>query len=423
MTDILPSDTATAPATATAPGGRPPAPAAGEPPALPFHRPGPLEPAPEYARMRAGCPVAPVRLPSGDRAYLAASYEAARTVLSDPRFSRAATTRPGAPRVGPAPQTFPSLLNMDPPEHTRVRRIISREFTARRVEALRPLIQQHTDALLDRLDTRNPPVDLVPEFTLRLPVLVICDLLGVPSSDQDRFAAFSSGWLSTGAGSAEEMLAAQAGLRGYLVELVAAKRERPGDDLLSALVAVGDAEDGRLSEEELLFLGVSLLVNGHETTAKQIANGLLALLTHPRGKDWAAQGPEVLNRTVEELLRLYPPGDEGLLRIALEDVELDGTRIPAGSAVLPGIGSANRDGCPFPRPEQLDPERPANPHLTFGHGAHYCLGGSLARAELQIALGSLLRRFPGLRLTVPLAEIPRAAGLLVHGVSALPVTW
>ncbi len=393
------------------------------PPALPFHRPGALDPAPEYAELRGRCPVAHVRLPSGDQAYLATSFESARTVLSDPRFSRAATTRPGAPRVGPAPQTFPSLLNMDPPDHTRVRGIVAREFTARRVEGLRGLIQGHTDRLLHRLTLLEPPVDLVQEYTLRLPVLVICDLLGVPVGDRERFSSYSSGWLSTGAGSAEEMRAAQAGLRGYLAELVAAKRVLPDEGLLSALVAASDSDDGRLSEEELLFLGIGILVNGHETTAKQIANGVLAVLTQPDARAEALSGPDGLNRTVEELLRLYPPGDEGLLRIALEDVELDGTLVPAGSAVLPGIASGNRDARQFADPDRIDPGRDATAHLTFGHGPHFCLGGPLARVELRIALGSLLERFPTLRLAVPLSEIPRATGLLVHGVSALPVTW
>jgi cytochrome P450 len=222
-----------------------------------------------------------------------------------------------------------------------------------------------------------------------------------------------------------EILAAQAALRDYMTALVADKRRRPGDDLLSALIAVRDEDDGRLDEEELIFLGVALLVTGHETTANQISNTVYALVTRHANDDTRAllQHPESIERTVEELLRVYPPGDEAMLRITLDDVVLGGTLIPAGAAVLPSIGSANRDGAQFPDADKMETGRGANPHLTFGHGTHYCIGSGLARAELQIVLSSLLRRFPDLRLADPAQEISRPTGRLVHGVTSLALAW
>ena len=393
--------------------------------AYPFARPSVLDPSPEYAELRSRCPVAKVTMPSGDPAFLVAGYDGVRTALSDPRFSREATTRPDAPRISAAPQQFKSLLNMDPPEHTRVRRLVSREFTTRRVAALRPRIQEHTDALLDAMERAETPVDLVSALSFPLPISVICELLGIPFEDRKLFTGWSAAFLSTTALPAAEILAAQVALRDYMASLVAGKRDDSGDDLLSALVAVHDEDDGRLSEEELIFLGISLLVAGHETTANQISNSVFALLTRHEHQDLRAQlqHPETVEPAVEELLRMYPPGDEALLRITLENVPLGGTVIPAGSAVLPSLSSANRDGAQYPDPDKLDTDRGANPHLTFGHGAHYCLGSGLARAELQIALSSLLRRFPSLRLAAPATEISRPTGRLVHGVSTLHVTW
>ena len=388
----------------------------------PFERPSALSPCPHYAQLRKSEPVSPVRMPSGDQAYLVTTYDEVLEVLSDPRFSRAATLRPGAPRLGAAPQNFKSLLNMDDPEHSRVRKLVSREFTARRVTSLRPRIQAHTDALLDAMAAQNGSADLVQALAVPLPVQVICELLGVPLEDQDRFAEWSVAFLSTTSRSGQEILAAQVALRDYLSAMIAAKRDRPGDDLLSALVSIHDTDEEQLGEEELIFLGISLLVAGHETTVNQIANSALALLTQPeqRAAFRAASAPAA---AVEEMLRMYPPGDEALLRIALEDVELGGTLVRAGDAVLPSLGSANRDACRYAQADVLDVTRIGNPHLTFGHGSHYCLGSGLARAELQIALTSLFDRFPTLRLAVPEEEIPRPSGRLVHGVSSLPVAW
>ncbi|ROQ67129.1 cytochrome P450 [Streptomyces sp. 840.1] len=389
----------------------------------PFERAAGLQQCPMYGKLREEDPVAEVRMPSGDHAFLLTRYEDVRTALSDPRFSRAATLEPGAPRLAAAPQNFKSLLNMDPPEHTRVRKLVSREFTARRVAGLRPRIQQHTDALLDAMAEKDPPIDLVPALAFPLPVTVICELLGVPFDDQEKFAAWSSAFLATTSRTKEEMLAAQIGLRDYLGQLVAAKRDKPGEDLLSALVSIHDDDDDRLSEEELIFLGISLLVAGHETTVNQIANSVVSLLTHPEHFERLRNDPGSTGAAVEELLRLHPPGDEALLRITLEDVELNGVKIPAGSAVLPGLSSANRDPRQFERPDEVNFDRGVNPHFAFSHGPHYCIGSGLARAELEIAIGSLIRRFPTLRLAIPAEELRRPEGMLVHGISSLPVAW
>ncbi|SEK59030.1 cytochrome P450 [Streptacidiphilus jiangxiensis] len=398
-----------------------------EPIPYPFPRPDALTPCPHYARLRETQPVARVRMPSGDSAHLVTTYDEVRAVLADPRFSRAATLAEGAPRLAAAPQRFPSLPNLDGAEHARVRALVSREFTARRVAALRPRIQQLTDALLDEMAARGEAdgrtTDLVQALAFPLPVRVICELLGVPQADQERFTAWSGAFVATTGSTAEEMLGAIAALRDYFASLYAEKRRNPGEDLLSALVSVRDSDQERLSEQELLFLGVSLLVAGHETTVNQIGNSVLALLAEPGQADRFRADPDGVPAAVEELLRLHLPGDETLLRIAVEDVDLGGTLIRAGEAVLPSLGSGNRDGARFAQPERLELDRPLNAHLSFGHGIHYCLGSGLARAELQIALWTLFERFPTLRLAVPAEQVPRTSGRLITGVASLPVSW
>ncbi|MFF4717017.1 cytochrome P450 [Streptomyces eurythermus] len=392
--------------------------------AYPFERPTALEPAPEYRRLRESCPVSGIRMPSGDHGLLVTDYDAVRTVLSDARFSRAATARPGAPRIGTEPQNAKNLLTMDPPEHTRVRRLVSREFTARRVAALRPRVQARTDELLDAMERTGSPADLVPALAFPLPVTVICELLGVPLDEREQIAEWSGTVLSTVSLPVERIVAAHNGLAGYLGKLIAAKQRQPGDDLLSALVSIHEADAERLDEEELLHLAITLLIAGHETTTNQIGNSVLALLTHPEQFEAVRRDPAALPAAVEELLRFVPPGDEATLRIATEDVKLGDTLVPAGTAVLASLASANRDSAQYPDADTLDVARvPGTQHLTFGYGIHYCLGAGLARLELEIALGSLLRRFPTLRLDIPADQVPRSAGRLIHGVTSLPVAW
>lgn len=385
----------------------------------PPHRPSAVEVPPVYGELRAECPVAHVALPSGDKGFLVSRYEDVRTVLGDPRFSRAATVHPDAPKLTAVPFEAGGLFTMDPPEHTRLRALAAAEFTPRRVRELRPRIQDLTNQLLDAME---PPADLNAALAFPLPTAVICELLGVPFEDREQFRIWSDAILSLTSHTPEQMQGYRLALAGYLSELAAAKRANPSDDLLSGLVQVHD-EDGGLSAQELITLAMTLLVAGHETTAGLIGTSVFTLLRQPGGlSSLPLQGPG-LESAVEELLRLNPIGDGGPLRVTLEDVEIAGTVIPRNSAVIGSICSADRDERHFPEPDEYRPDRRGPAHLAFGHGPHYCLGASLARAELQIALSTLAGRFPALRLAVPVEEVEMHSGLLVNRLKALPVTW
>jgi nocardicin N-oxygenase len=314
---------------------------------------------------------------------------------------------------------------MDPPEHSRLRKLVAKAFTSRRVDLLRPRAQQIVDQRLDEIERTGAPADLVANLALPLPVTVICEMLGVPPEDQHRFRDFSDAILSTTAYTADQIASARSELETYLAEVVAARRAAPdtGDDLLAALVAARDNDD-RLTEEELVQLGITLLIAGHETTANQIANFTYLLLSTPGQWDALRADPELVPDAVEELLRYVQLGSGGAFaRVATEDVEVGGTLVRAGDAVFVNTQSANRDESIFHDAAELDLARRHNPHIAFGHGVHHCLGAQLARVELQVAIGSLLRRFPRLRLAVPAEDVPWKTGLLVRGPVALPVTW
>ncbi|MER5772448.1 cytochrome P450 [Streptomyces sp. NPDC001985] len=391
----------------------------------PFPRPSAVEVPPVYEKLRGRCPVARVELPSGDEGYVVSRYDDVRTVLADPRFSRAAMLAEGAPRLTAAPPMGGSLFTMDPPEHTRLRKLVSRAFTARRVRELRPRIQRMTDELLDSMEGLSPPVDLNPVFAFPLPVMVICELLGVPFEDRDRFRGWSDAFVSLTSHTPEEVMEQRMSMVKYLGELVRHKREEPADDLMGALVAVHDEDGGRLGEMELITMGITLLVAGHETTVSMIGTCVLTLLRHPERLAALRERPESIGPVVEELLRLNPIGDGGPFRVALEDVEIADTVIPRGSGVIAAVCSANQDPARFGEATgAFDPERAsAGGHLAFGHGPHFCLGAALARAELQIALSSLIRRFPGLRLAEEAGSLSMTSGMMVHALSRLPVAW
>ncbi|GHF68206.1 cytochrome P450 [Streptomyces griseosporeus] len=391
----------------------------------PFHRPSAIEVPPVYDELRQRCPVAHVRLPSGDEGFVVSRYDDVHTVLSDARFSRAATTAPGAPQLTRTPPLAGGLFTMDPPEHTRLRRLVSKEFTFRRVQNLRPRIQELTDGLLDAMEQHGAPADLNTALAFPLPVMVICELLGVPFEDRDKFRGWSDAFVSLTSHSPEEVAAQRKGMIDYLAALIRRKREEPGGDLMSALVAAHD-EEGRLTEHELITMGITLLVAGHETTVSMIGKCVLTLLRHPEHLAALREHPEHLDHAVEELLRINPIGDGGPLRVTLEDVEIAGTHIPKGSAVLAAICSANQDPARFPEgsPADFHPGRPSAPqHVAFGHGPHFCLGAPLARAELQIVIGSLVRRFPRLRLAEDVENLHLTEGMMVHGLTRLPVAW
>ncbi|MEU2605729.1 cytochrome P450 [Streptomyces albus] len=385
----------------------------------------------EYARLRAEEPLAPVVLPSGDAGYLVSRYEDVRAVLSDPRCSRAATVRPEAPKLTAVPFDAGGLFTMDPPEHTRLRALVSRAFTPRRVARMRPRLVQLAGSLADSLADAGPPADLNAAFAFPFPVAVICELLGVPYADRERFRTWSDAVLSLTAHTPQEMLRHKEALLAYLARLVAAKRREPGEDLLSALVTVRD-EDGGLTEQELLTLAMTLLIAGHETTAGVLGTSVFTLLRHPGGMARVPDDEEELSALVEELLRINPLGDGGPLRVTTRPVEVAGHTLPANSAVIASVCSANRDGSRFPEPDRFDPGRfdPARArtgtaagHLAFGHGPHYCLGAPLARAELAVALRTLADRFPTLRLAVPVEDVTMHTGLLVNRLTRLPVAW
>ncbi|MEU1954481.1 cytochrome P450 [Nocardia rhamnosiphila] len=390
----------------------------------PFGEPVRLDMDPLFTKLRREEPVCRVELPYGGEGWLVTRYEDVKLVLADPRFSRAATVgREDLPRATPAPVRPDSLLSMDPPEHSRLRKLVAKAFTGRRVAELRPRTRAIVDEKLTALEQAGAPADLVEGFALPLPVTVICEMLGVPPRDQHRFRDFSDAILSTTAYTREQIESARDSLETYLVEVVAERRQRPTDDLLGALVAARDEED-RLSERELVNLGVGLLIAGHETTANQIANFTYVLLTQREYWELLRAEPELIPGAVEELLRYVQLGaGAGQPRVATEDVVLSGVTVRAGDSVFVNTQAANRDENVFDHPESLDLTRQRNPHVAFGYGAHHCLGAQLARVELQVALEALLERFPSLRLSRPLDEIPWKSGLLVRGPKQLLVEW
>ncbi|NYH79734.1 cytochrome P450 [Actinopolyspora biskrensis] len=388
----------------------------------PFSAPDRLRLDPFYAELRKQEPVSRVRLPYGETAWLATRYSDVRTVFADPRFSRAESAERDEPRARPTQQRT-GILTMDPPEHTRLRKLVAKAFTARRVEQLRPRAQRIADDLVGRMRRKGAPLDLVEEFALPLPITVICELLGVPYEDRDDFRVWSDAFLSTSKLSEQQVEDYVAQMRAYMAELVEQRRARPEDDLLSGLIQARDEQD-KLSETELLDLAVGLLVAGHETTATQIPNFVYVLLTHPAELEWLRNSPERVPEAVEELMRFVPLGvNAAFPRYALEDVELGGVLIRAGEPVLASLASANRDEEVFERPEELNLARGSNAHIGFGHGPHHCLGAQLARMELQVALGTLLGEFADLRLGVAEQDVSWKTGMLVRGPRRLPVAW
>ncbi|MFC5246448.1 cytochrome P450 [Streptomyces nigrescens] len=380
----------------------------------------PFDPPEEYRTLREQEPVAPVTFPDGAAGWLVTRYDDVRTVLSDPRFSaKRIVLRPGGGGMEDAPPPPPGLfIMMDAPEHTRFRRLLTGQFTVRRMRQLAPAVEKIVAEQLDAMAAAEGPVDLVQAFALPVPSLVICELLGVPYADREEFQRNSATIVRLHS-SPEEFQQAQAALRGYIHQLVLAKREKPTDDILSELV-----QSGELTDEELVGVGVLLLIAGHETTANMIALSTMCLLQNPEQLAALRADPSLMDGAVEELLRYLTVVQFGVRRTALEDVELHGQQIKEGSTVVASLASGNRDTEHLADdPEALDVGRPHSAHLAFGHGIHQCLGQQLARAELKAALSALLDRFPTLRLAVPVEEVPMRDDMLVYGVHELPVTW
>jgi cytochrome P450 RapN len=388
----------------------------------PFGPPVRLETHPRYAELREE-PLARVDMPYGGQAWLATRYEDVKIVLSDPRFSRSETVGRDVPRATPSIQVDTSILSMDPPEHSRLRKLVAKAFTARSVERLRPRAQEIVDHLVDAMIAGGQPADLAEALSWPLPITVICELLGVPVDDRDRFRAWTDQIMAMSGEDAEAVQTARGLLNSYLAELIARRRENPTDDLLGELVVARDEGD-RLSEDELVTFGVTLLVAGHETTANQTGNFVYTLLSRRDLWDLLVADPGLVPTAVEELLRFTPLGAAANFpRIATEDIEIGGRTVRKGDAVVVQVSSANRDAAVFERPLEIDLHRADNPHVAFGHGVHHCLGAPLARMELQLAIGTLVRRLPSLRLAVPADEVPWRSNRLVRGVRALPVAW
>ncbi|MBE1591932.1 cytochrome P450 [Nonomuraea angiospora] len=396
-------------------------------PDYPFPRTTALEPPKEWAELQDRCPVAHVRLPSGDAATLLTRYDDVRALLTDTSFQRGGE---GAARVSTTEDggifSRSSTTRMrEGEDHLRWRRLLSKSFTIRKMESWRPRVQQMTDELIDDLLKSGSPANLSLQLGLPLPVRVICALVGAPSEDQDKFAHWSQVMLTLTRYSQEEVAKTYEEFGAYVSALVEEKRTDPGDDLLSELTQITDSEDGRLSHEELITTVMALLLAGHETTSNMIAIMAAMLLAEPERYQAVIDDPALIPGTVEEVLRLDSTlSVVGFPRVATQDSEFAGTAVPAGSTVIPCRPAANRDPRKFAEPDAFDPRRDnANQHLTFGAGPHYCLGQPLARLELQVVLGTLARRLPTLRLRDSADELRLRTGLLSGGLQDVWVTW
>ena len=397
-----------------------------ETPRFPFPpSPVPYDPGPEVRELMAKGPVNQVRLPDDSTAWLVTGFNETREVLIDQRYSRALVFAPGREVYGVEATLADGIVAMDPPEHTRLRKLVAGAFTEKRMQALRPQVTRIVDDLIDAMRAGPRPVDLSRSFSLMVPASVICALLGVPIADVDRFHAWSNVIFGDWSRSRDDIAAAYAAMGDYIAELIAQKRQAPADDLISVLIDARDAA-GKLSEVELVKFGVGLLGAGHETTANSINMSFVALCQYPDELARLRADPGRIPAAVEELVRYVIISGSGfipLARITREEVCLGGVTIPAGETVLPSFNVANRDPAAFAEPDRLDVERAPKTHLGFGAGAHHCLGAQLARMELQEALHGLLTRLPGLRMTVPMSAIEFRAGHAIASMRELPVTW
>ncbi|MFF0493135.1 cytochrome P450 [Nocardia sp. NPDC004068] len=385
----------------------------------------PFDPPP---RLREVETVGRVRIWNGATPWLITGFEDVRTVLADQRFS-ADVRKDGYPYQSASIEArrraggTRAFIAMDDPEHDRQRKMLTRNFMIKRVEALRPQVQQIVDELIDAMLAGPRPVDLVTAFALPVPSLVICRLLGVPYEDHDFFQACSRKLVSRET-SVEDALTATHELRAYLLDLVVAKQKSPTEDMIGRLLTEHVAT-GALSIDEVVDMSLLMLIAGHETTANMIGLGTLALLQHPEqlAELRETEDPKLIANAVEELLRYLTIVHGGRRRVATADVEVGGKLIRAGEGVVLCTDAGNRDAAAFPEPDRLDIHREARHHLAFGYGVHQCLGQPLARMELQVVYGTLYRRIPTLRLAIPFDEVRFKHDMVVYGVHSLPITW
>jgi cytochrome P450 len=405
---------------------------------------------PFYERLRAEGPVARTTLPDGQTMWLVSRYDAALAVLRDyqrfgndpenaltPEEYRAVIDQ-GTRNLTPEQQAqfaevdatlSRNLLGVDPPDHTRLRKLVSQSFTPPFIEGLRPRVQEIADALLDAIEARAEATerrefDLVDDFAFPLPITVICEMLGVPIADRDQFRVWSNALVQFNPAEQLDMdrMRLIRDFNDYLRGFVAVKRDQPGDDLVSGLIQAEEAGD-TLSEDELIAMVNLLIVAGHETTVNLIGNGMLALFEHPAQMRALAADPTLVNNAVEEFLRYTGPVEMSLTRFAREDVEIDGQTIRRGDQVTVLLASADRDPAQFPDPDRFDVTREPGRHLAFGMGIHACLGSPLARLEGRIAFTTLLARLPEIRLAVPRETLDWRPGSLLRGLVRLPVAF
>ncbi|UJW35011.1 cytochrome P450 [Saccharothrix sp. AJ9571] len=386
---------------------------------------GPFDPPSALTELREARPVSPMIFPDGHEGWLVTGYEAVRQLMADTRFSsrqdlgimHVPYETPGIPAATEPSPPMPGLfIAMDPPEHGRLRRRLTGAFTVKRMKRLEEQIIEITERQLDELARLAPPVDLVKEFALPVPSLVICELLGVPYEDRETFQVNSAQFMVKDQ-TLEEKMGALVAINTYLAELVTRKRAEPGEDILSDLARHED-----LTIEELVGAAFLLLLAGHETTANMLSLGTFALLEHPEQLAELRADPALVPDAVEELMRYLSVADI-FYRYASEDLELGGETIPEGSTVVVSLLAANRDPERFENPDTLVFGRKARGHLSFGHGIHQCLGQQLARIEMRAGFEGLVRRFPDLALAVPAGEVKLRTDMNIYGVHELPVTW
>ncbi|WP_167450026.1 cytochrome P450 [Streptomyces hyaluromycini] len=398
-----------------------------EPPAFPMSRRCPFEPPEQYAELRKEQPIARVTLPTGQLAWLVTRYEYVRELLMDPRMSSNRDHK-GTPVMFPIPERTrrvfdvygKSLIGLDPPEHTRRRKMLTSEFTLQRVRSMRPRIQQIVDECIDGLLAGSRPVDLVQALSLPVPSRVICELLGVPYADREFFQGCTAMMVSRATAPSDRHRASEQ-LRKYLDELVTAKEKAPGDDLFGRLIARNEQERV-FTHETLIGLAFLLLMGGYETTASMISLSVAWLLEHPQQLEVIRADPTATNAALEELLRYFSVFDI-MPRVALADIEIGGCVIRAGEGVVLGFGAANRDDEVFENPDVMNLRRGDRNHVALGYGVHQCLGQNLARAELEIVLNTLFARIPDLRLTVPVSELSFKKDAGIYGINEIPVSW
>lgn len=383
---------------------------------LPFEQSHPLELAPLLSELQQDGAVHRVRTVVGDEAWLVTGYEEVRRLLTDDRLGRSHPDPASAARLGASFFSGPiGNYDTEHADHARMRSLLQPQFSPKLMRALRPRVEALTTALLDDLAEHGPPADLHQALALPLPVQVICELLGVPYAERDQFR----GW-SEAAGDTRDQARAEHGLRelyGYAQQLVARKRTQPGDDIISRLCA----ED--IGADEITVLSMGLLFAGHETTVVSIDYGVLCLLANPGQRQDLSRDPGRLSAVVEEMLRAPGNGGSGTTRYARTDLRIGEVTVRAGELVLLNTRAANHDPAAFSSPDLFDPTRQGPAHLTFGHGAHYCLGAPLARIELQAVFAQLPARFPQLRLSVPVRQLRLRRDAVTGGLMELPVEW